>query len=57
LAILDSGATRTLLTKQKVNERGYNMDAIADGPTVKFADEIITEPVKHIVNMNEWLKG
>ena len=33
------------------------MDAIADRPTVKFADEMITEPVKHIVNMNECLKG
>ena len=33
------------------------MNAIAGGPTVRFADEAVTEPVKYVVNMNEWMKG
>jgi hypothetical protein len=57
LAILDSGATGTLLTSKKASERGYNMDVIRNGPTVKFADGTVTVPITHVVNMSEWLKG
>ena len=57
LAILDSGATGTLLISKKASERGYNMDVIRNGPTVKFADGTVTVPITHVVNMSEWLKG
>ena len=56
LAILDSGATGTLLTSKKASERGYNMDVIRNGPTVKFADGTVLVPIAHVINMREWLK-
>ena len=52
LAILDSGATGTLLTSKKASERGYNMDVIRIGPTVKFADGTVTVPITHVVNID-----
>lgn len=33
------------------------MESLAGGPTVMFADGIVSEPVSDVVNMNDWLKG
>ena len=33
------------------------MESLAGGPTVMFADGIVSEPVNDVVNMNDWLKG
>ena len=33
-------------------QRGYNMDAIQDGPTVTYGDSHTTDPVKHTASMN-----
>ena len=49
---MDSGATKTLITRQKVGDRGYNMKTFTGGPTVMFAYGTVSKPVTEVVNMN-----
>jgi hypothetical protein len=51
-ATLDSGATASMIPMEKVIDRRLKMAAITRGPTVRFADDNVTDPVKYKVQMN-----
>ena len=55
-SILDSGATTSMIPMKKVIDRRLKMDAITEGPTVRFADDVVTDPVMYTVQMSDWLK-
>jgi len=54
-ATLDSGATASMIPMDKVIDRKLKMAAITDGPTVRFGDDVVTDPVKYGVQMSDWL--
>ena len=54
-ATLDSGATASMIPMEKVIDRRLKMAAITGGPTVRFADDNVTDPVKYKVQMSDWL--
>ena len=56
-SILDSGATTSMIPMKKVIDRRLKMDAITEGPTVRFADDVVTDPVMYTVQMSDWLKA
>ena len=46
-ATLDSGATASMIPMEKVIDRRLKMAAITGGPTVRFADDNVTDPVRY----------
>jgi len=54
-ATLDSGATASMIPMDKVIDRKLKMATITDGPTVRFGDDVVTDPVKYVVQMSDWL--
>jgi hypothetical protein len=52
-ATLDSGATASMIPMDKVIDRKLKIAAITGGPTVRFADDNVTDPVKYNYRMKK----
>lgn len=54
---MDSGASRTLITRADVLKRKYVVEDVRGGPVVQYANSDISAPITHSVHMGEWMKA
>ena len=57
LAAIDSGASRTLITKRDALKRQYIAEDVVGGMTVDYANSGKSPPITQSVHMGEWMKA